>query len=108
MADDVTAPHLHAGCLNRARATVARMSSGVPARMQEGVARSYRTERVEVTWAPRLCIHAGECFRTSPEVFDPRARPWVRPEAASPEEVEETVHRCPSGALGFRWLDADR
>ncbi len=83
------------------------MDGAAAARMQEGVARSYRTERVEVTWAPRRCIHAGECFRSSPEVFDPGARPWVRPEAASAEEVEDTVHRCPSGALGFRWLGAE-
>ncbi len=81
------------------------MDGAVPARMQEGVARSYRTDRIEVTWAPGKCIHAGECFRTSPEVFDPGARPWVRPDAASPDEIEDTVSLCPSGALGFRWLD---
>ena len=81
------------------------MDGAVPARMQEGVARSYRTERIEVTWAPRRCIHAGECFRSSPEVFDPRDRPWVRLEAASPEEIEGTVQQCPSGALEFLWLD---
>jgi uncharacterized Fe-S cluster protein YjdI len=74
--------------------------------MQEGVARVYRTDRIEVTWAPRRCIHAGACFGNSPEVFDPDARPWVRLDAASPEEVEATVALCPSGALGFRWLDA--
>ncbi|MGZ8567358.1 MAG: (4Fe-4S)-binding protein [Actinomycetota bacterium] len=33
-------------------------------------------------------------------LFDPGARPCVRPEAASLEEVDETVHRCPSGAPG--------
>jgi uncharacterized Fe-S cluster protein YjdI len=81
------------------------MDEAVPARMQEGVARTYRTDRIEVTWAPRLCIHAGECFGNAPEVFAPRARPWVRPEAADPDLIEETVRRCPSGALGFRRLD---
>lgn len=81
------------------------MDEAAPARMQEGVARSYRTDQIEVTWAPRRCIHAGECFRNSPEVFDPTARPWVRIEAASPEEIEDTVLLCPSGALAFRWLD---
>ena len=81
------------------------MDDAVDARMQEGVARSYRTDEIEVTWAPGLCVHAGECFRTSPKVFRPRSRPWVRPDAASAEEVEETVRRCPSGALGFRWID---
>ncbi len=81
------------------------MDGAVPARMEEGVARTYRADRIEVTWAPRLCIHAGECFGNAPEVFDPRARPWVRPEAAHPDLIEETVLLCPSGALGFRRLD---
>jgi uncharacterized Fe-S cluster protein YjdI len=76
-------------------------------RMRAGVARRYRTDRIEVTWAPDLCVHAAECFGRLPEVFDPGARPWVRPGAADPEEVESTVLRCPSGALGFRWLDRD-
>ncbi len=70
--------------------------------MQEGVARTYRTERIEVTWAPGRCVHAAECFGTLPEVFDPHARPWVRLEAADPEMIEDTVRRCPSGALRFR------
>ena len=87
-------------------ANVATMDGAVPARMQEGVARTYRTDRIEVTWAPRRCTHAAECFRNAPEVFDPYARPWVRPEAADPDLIEETVRRCPSGALGFRRLDA--
>jgi uncharacterized Fe-S cluster protein YjdI len=81
------------------------MEEAVPARMEEGVARTYRSERIEVTWAPRRCIHAGECFGSLPEVFDPRARPLVRIEAADPDLIEETVRRCPSAALGFRRLD---
>ena len=81
------------------------MDGAAASRMQEGVARSYRTDRIEVTWTPRLCIHAGVCFRTSPDVFDPSARPWVRVDTVSPEEIEDTVGLCPSGALGFRRLD---
>jgi uncharacterized Fe-S cluster protein YjdI len=81
------------------------MEETVPARMQEGVARIYRTERIEVTWAPGRCIHAGECFGNLPEVFDPQARPWIRVEAADPDLIEDTVLLCPSGALGFRRLD---
>lgn len=79
----------------------------VSARMQEGVARTYRTEAIEVTWAPGRCVHAGECFGDLPEVFDPSARPWIRLEAADPDLIENTVRRCPSAALGFRRL-ADR
>ena len=75
------------------------------ARMQEGVARTYSTERIEIDWEPSLCIHVGECFLTAPDVFDPRARPWVRPEAAEADEVAAVVLRCPTGALRFRRID---
>ena len=75
------------------------------ARMQEGVARTYATDRIEVDWEPSLCIHVGECFLGLPDVFDPRARPWVRPEAADADDVAEVVLRCPSGALRFRRTD---
>jgi uncharacterized Fe-S cluster protein YjdI len=80
------------------------MEDAVPARMRQGVARTYRNERIEVTWAPGRCIHATECFGNLPEVFDPHARPWIRLEAADPDLIEDTVARCPSGALGFRRL----
>jgi uncharacterized Fe-S cluster protein YjdI len=52
-----------------------------------------------VTFDARRCIHAAECVRRLPEVFDPAARPWVRPERAVAEQVIEAVHRCPTGAL---------
>jgi len=84
------------------------MDAEISPRMREDVARVYRTDRFEVTWAPRRCIHAGACFGNSPDVFDPRARPWVRVDAASPEEIEKTVRLCPSGALTFRWRDDER
>ncbi len=70
-----------------------------------GVARTYATDRIEVDWEPLMCTHDGACFRGSPEVFDPRAKPWVRPDAADPDRIAEVVMRCPTGALHFRRLD---
>lgn len=61
---------------------------------------------VEVSFDPELCIHAGECVRGLPAVFDPQARPWVRPSAAPADAIEAVVARCPTGALRFRRLDA--
>lgn len=75
------------------------------ARKQAGVERVYENDRIRVTWEPRLCIHVGECFRTSPSVFQPRERPWVKIDAAEPDEIAETVTRCPTGALGVQRLD---
>jgi uncharacterized Fe-S cluster protein YjdI len=77
----------------------------VEQRKQRNVARTYATDRIEVRWEPRLCVHIGECFQGLPDVFDPWSRPWVRPGAAGPDEIAEVVMRCPTGALHFRRLD---
>jgi uncharacterized Fe-S cluster protein YjdI len=60
---------------------------------------TYDGDGIQVTYDPRLCIHAAECARGLPAVFVPGQRPWVRPRAAAPEQVAEVVARCPSGAL---------
>jgi len=59
----------------------------------------YEHESLRVSFNARLCIHAAECVRRLPAVFDPAARPWVRPERATAEEIIAAVHRCPTGAL---------
>jgi uncharacterized Fe-S cluster protein YjdI len=74
-------------------------------RRRRDVSRRYATDRIEIRWEPRLCVHVGECFQRLPDVFDPWQRPWVRPEAADPDTLAEVVMRCPSGALHFRRLD---
>jgi uncharacterized Fe-S cluster protein YjdI len=74
-------------------------------RKRHNVAKTYATDRIEVTWEPRLCVHIGECFQGLPDVFDPWSRPWVRPDAADPDDIAEVVMRCPTGALHFRRLD---
>jgi uncharacterized Fe-S cluster protein YjdI len=74
-------------------------------RKRRDVSRTYATERIEVTWEPRSCVHVGECFQRLPEAFDPWSRPWVRPDAADPDTLADVVMRCPSGALHFRRLD---
>ena len=59
----------------------------------------YETAAITVTFEPDLCIHSGKCVRGLPAVFDVGRKRWVRPEAASPDEVAAQVGRCPSGAL---------
>jgi uncharacterized Fe-S cluster protein YjdI len=66
----------------------------VPRRLQV-----YEADGITVTYDPALCIHAAECVRRQPEVFDPRRKRWIRPELASPEVVAEAVAACPTGAL---------
>jgi uncharacterized Fe-S cluster protein YjdI len=60
---------------------------------------TYEAPGITVTYDPTLCIHAAECVRGLPTVFDPGEKRWIRPERATPDEVERTVARCPTGAL---------
>jgi len=65
----------------------------------------YRNEQIAVSWEPKLCIHAGYCFRGLPEVFQPESRPWVKVDAATADKIAEVVMTCPTGALHFERLD---
>ncbi|MDB4951914.1 MAG: hypothetical protein JWM27_4563 [Gemmatimonadetes bacterium] len=67
--------------------------------------REYRSDGIAVTFDARLCIHAERCVHGLPRVFDPAARPWIRPEMGDPDAVAQVVARCPTGALQYTRLD---
>ena len=62
----------------------------------------YSNDNITVIWQPDLCRHTGICFRGSPEVFDPRRRPWIQLEPADTATIIAQVDRCPSGALSWK------
>jgi uncharacterized Fe-S cluster protein YjdI len=64
--------------------------------------KAYRAQAVTVTFEAGRCLHAAECVRGLPEVFDTGRRPWIRPDGAAAEDVAEVVRRCPSGALQYQ------
>lgn len=66
-----------------------------------GRVHTYKAGEVEVRFDTSRCIHAAECVRGLPQVFDTRKTPWVQPEQADAERVKEVVLRCPTGALSF-------
>ncbi|MFA7249757.1 MAG: (4Fe-4S)-binding protein [Dehalococcoidia bacterium] len=68
-------------------------------RYEPAASRSYRTDRIEITWEPSLCIHFAACIRGSQAAFNPRRRPWVDATAETPDRLEEIVIQCPTGAL---------
>ncbi len=65
----------------------------------------YEGESIEVSYDARRCIHAAECVRGLPGVFDPSARPWVSPDGATADEIAGVIERCPTGALYYRRKD---
>jgi len=67
--------------------------------------RVYANDRIAVSWEPGFCIHAAECVRGLPAVFDNQRRPWVIVDNATPDEIGDVIQRCPTGALHFRRVD---
>ncbi|WP_411893571.1 (4Fe-4S)-binding protein [Winogradskyella sp. A2] len=70
-----------------------------------GKTKEYSNGEVTVVWEAKKCIHSAMCVKGSPNVFQPNARPWIKIDAASTEELVTTVKKCPSGALSFYMND---
>ncbi|MFC7525552.1 (4Fe-4S)-binding protein [Parapedobacter sp. GCM10030251] len=62
---------------------------------------TYKNGEITILWKPKACIHSGVCVRTLPDVYDPKARPWIRIENATTQELIDQVAKCPSGALSI-------
>ena len=58
-------------------------------------------EEINVEWDGRLCIHIGECGRSSGDLFVGGRNPWCIPETSTKAEVRVIIERCPSGALTY-------
>ena len=67
--------------------------------------RHYTSDAIDVSYDAERCIHAAECLRGLPEVFDTGRRPWILPSAASADAIAAVIERCPSGALHYTRRD---
>ena len=66
---------------------------------------TYDGKNLEIRYDVRRCIHAAECVKGAPQVFSPKNRPWVQPDAADADHVSAVIHRCPTGALTYTRKD---
>lgn len=73
--------------------------------VRPGLTREYARPEIVVEWYASRCIHAGECIRALPVVFNPAHRPWVDVSAADADAIAAAVVRCPTGALRFQRRD---
>jgi len=67
----------------------------------------YKGQDIVVNYNVKRCIHAAECVRRLPQVFDTKKRPWVQPDAATAGEVAAVIVNCPTGALQFERQDGE-
>lgn len=52
------------------------------------------------------CIHSRHCVLDRPDVFVPNVvGEWIHPDRATPAELLELAHNCPSGAIRCTRLD---
>lgn len=65
------------------------------------IIKRYKKNDLTVVWKPKLCIHSTICVQELPEVYDPKAKPWIRPENASVDDLKAQISKCPSGALSY-------
>ncbi len=74
------------------------------------ITKKYTNGEVTIIWQPAACIHSTICWKQAtglPEVFNPAIRPWIKPEAASTQQIVDQVKKCPSGALSYFMNDAE-
>src|SRR5438132_3402549 len=79
--------------------------SAISPRQTSHKVRRYDGEDIAISYDMKRCIHAEECVRGLPRVFDPGRRVWVDATQAQAGEIANIVQRCPSGALHFRRAD---
>jgi uncharacterized Fe-S cluster protein YjdI len=75
-----------------------------PAHRRRHPMQEYRNDKLVVRYDPAICIHAGECVRGLPSVFNVSKKPWIDVNGASQDAIVDQVKRCPSGALTYELL----
>ena len=73
---------------------------------KNNIKKQYSNGEVTIVWQSGKCIHSGNCVRNNADVFRPKEKPWILPDASSTEKIIETVKKCPSGALAY-FLNAE-
>lgn len=68
---------------------------------RKNIQKKYTTNNLIIYWIPEKCTHACTCWRSLPEVFNPRVKPWITADGAAAEQIIETIDKCPSGALKY-------
>jgi len=61
----------------------------------------YKGKNIVVKYDPNICIHAGNCVKGLPGVFDVNKQPWVNAGGADATAIIQTIKTCPSGALSY-------
>ncbi len=73
------------------------------------IEKQYTNGEVTIVWKPSICIHSARCWRGGEgllDVFNPREKPWIKPQGASTQRIIDQIKKCPSGALSYSMNNA--
>ena len=76
--------------------------------MEKEITKKYKTSDLTVVWKPKTCIHAAVCVKELPQVYNPKAKPWITLESASTNALISQIKKCPSGALSYYMNDENQ
>jgi len=62
--------------------------------------KEYSNGEITIKWQPKICQHAAVWVKILPEVYNPKASPWITIEMPT-EELKNQINKCPSGALSY-------
>lgn len=65
------------------------------------VKKEYSNGEITVVWQPQKCIHAAQCVKHLPQVYNPNKKPWIAINEANTQELKDQIATCPSGALSY-------
>ncbi len=69
--------------------------------MSNEMVKTYTNGEITIVWEPARCTHSGICVKTLPQVYNPLAKPWIKIENATTEQLKDQISKCPSGALSY-------
>jgi uncharacterized Fe-S cluster protein YjdI len=75
---------------------------------KSNIKKEYTNGEITIVWQSGKCIHSGLCVRNNPDVFQPKEKPWIKPEASNTEKIKSTIDKCPSGALSYNFNPGDK
>ncbi len=68
---------------------------------KNNIIKEYTNGEITIVWQQNKCIHSGMCVHNNPNVFQPKEKPWIKPEASTTADIKNAIDKCPSGALSY-------
>jgi uncharacterized Fe-S cluster protein YjdI len=71
---------------------------------KNNIKKEYTNGEITIVWESGKCIHSTRCWNDKMglnSVFNPKERPWIKPEGAPSDIIMAHIKNCPSGALSY-------